>query len=80
MRRLRALLLLGAMLTNPVGIVAAVVFPASDCCCCCGAGGMCPMHHGRDESSPLTVADYGATILLAAQYQQISTVLRFKRE
>jgi len=36
--------------------------------------------YGRDESSPLTVADYGATILLAAQYQQISTVLRFKRE
>jgi len=46
MKRLRALLLLGALLTNPVGIVAAMVFPASDCCCC-GAGGMCPMHHDQ---------------------------------
>lgn len=44
MQRLRALLLLGTLLTNLVGLVAAAVFPASQCCC--GAK-MCPMHRNQ---------------------------------
>ena len=42
MQKLRALLLSGTLLTNPVGLVAAAVFSASPRCCC-GAK-MCPVH------------------------------------
>ena len=45
MRRFRALLLLGSLLTTPVSIVAAVVFPSSTYYCCSTApGATCPMH------------------------------------
>ena len=53
MRRLRALMLLGTLLTNPVRIVAAVVFPALGCCCS-GAGGMCPLHRTQKSQSEKT--------------------------
>ena len=46
MKWLRALLLLGTLLTSPVGGFAVNVLSAPDCC----SGAMCPMH--RDPKSP----------------------------
>jgi len=77
MKRLRALLLLGALLTNPVGIVAAMVFPASDCCCC-GAGGMCPMHHDQKSQKEKIPCQGGnqAQNCMCAPSQQTQPVIQ----
>jgi hypothetical protein len=42
MKWLRALLLLGTLITSPVGVLAVTVLPASECC-----GAMCPMHRNE---------------------------------
>ncbi len=44
MRRLRALILLGAMLGPTVGLAAAASSSQAEECGC-GAGALCPMHH-----------------------------------
>ena len=42
MKWLRALLLLGTLLTSPAGVFAGIVLPASECC-----GAICPMHRNE---------------------------------
>src|SRR5580700_4510799 len=46
MKWLRLSLLLGTLLTSPLGAFAGILLPVSDCC----SGAMCPMH--RDPQSP----------------------------
>jgi len=48
LRRIRALVLLSALLSPVGGAVTAAVFPQNASCSCCG-GAMCPMH--RSEKS-----------------------------
>ncbi len=80
MQRFRALLLLSALLTMPVSILAASVLSAAQCCCC-GSSAMCPMHrsqksqqekmpcHGTGQSQP--------TCMCNANQQNQPVILQF---
>ena len=79
MRRFRALLLLGSLLTTPVGIMAAVVFPSSTCCCCgTTPGAMCPMHRNtqsRQEKMPCQGAGQSKQCCMCASNPQVQPMI-----